>query len=294
MTHPRPALTTHGKSALPFRPTDVLDRAPIRKLLEVAAEAGSTHFDFGPLDLGDAQTRDFLETLADIRARELYGIESQCILSSRCSGKDVDLLFKAGVRRIQFELQNFRGGCSPNPEPMRLNGLQLESVVRCCSLQMDVLWTLFVPADPEGEAEALRLCQAAPHLQPPSSVFHSGGKMPEERVNEAVALWRENYSPRTLTCARGPGFVRVLDSRLDAKNWTFFVMNETQAEIFIRCGSVQNVADLLSHPVLTAEAIGRFIESLAGRGLMFLSREGWAVALVPRKRLDEPWASGDH
>lgn len=302
-TTPSGFFTRSARQELETVPFPLGDDGPgpdVEALLASARVHRTTRFDLETVDFRDEAVAPFLVEVARLRTDELLGLSFRCRLPANVTAPQAELLGAAGVR--EAVLCATAGAVDGGG--LHLNAHQLAAVRRLHAHDVAADWRLaLAPGMGGAEADALLELIASPrHLPPPSGVrlpsadFEGEDPGPAlvERFRRAIAAWRREHVPWRFTYARGPGFIRIFDRRHAETEWTFIVLHGMQAEIFLRCEGVTTSDELAAEfPDVAADRVGKFLDTLAARGVLGRVGSGAYLALPIRRKVEERWASGD-
>ena len=273
-------------------------KSAVEKLMQVSFETKSLEFDLGVIHPGEAVTRNFLIRLSEVIDLNMYGTKFRCSVDCQLSVEDIQVLRRARVVRVALLCPSEKNTPS-GKSAVVLNMFQLGTVRRLHQVGIEVEWELLAPYSHDLQlcSELIRLCKSAQHLPPPIRLIQAGEKTLQDVENmqllDAITNWQHKYSPGTLTSACGPGFLRILDRRAGSRDWSIIVLCGKQFELFSQIDAVQFMDKLSNNNSLPMPSIQNLMAELDERRLVFLS-ECAAVGLVPKRRHEEQWASGDH
>jgi hypothetical protein len=243
----------------------------------------TTRLDLGAVDAGDAGTTALLAGLAELRREHLYGFAFRCRVAAPLPRAQALLMRAAGVAHVRLDPPPAGAGA------LQANARLLEAVKRLHGAGVAVEWEA-VPAAGE-EAAVVELFAGAVHLPPPAESPGEGGGA----LHAALSAWRVEHAPRTLTYARGPGFVRLFDRRRGVRDWTFIALNAVQSEIFLFCEGARSLPEIVaSVSGAEPERLRAFLEAMAERRVMSRVGSDAFLSLPVRRTLEERWASADH
>jgi ribosomal peptide maturation radical SAM protein 1 len=231
-----------------------------------------------------------LEALAKIRAERLLGFEFACEILGAVGGDVAEKMRAAGISSVR--LSAWFGRCEPSA--LAANLQRLSAVKALIAADISATWELDERTwsmSKEERERMIAICGAARHLPGPELK----NWIREDPVSEAVIRWSTAFRPRSLTYARGPQFVRVLDRRKDDRNWRVISLRGLFAEVLMRCDRPKGASllhDELRRP--TEAEIRGCLESLVEQGIMCEGWNGQYLALPIRRAIEERWASGDN
>lgn len=252
-------------------------------LCQQAEVEASLRFDLGFVDLNDPVEVAAVTALAALRSQTLYGFSLRLRAQHAITPDQAKLIATAGVTEVTLAQVE-----DAADDPVLQNMLALQSLRALSDQKIATDWA--VCALEMSQEQIAQLAKTLRHLPPPSRIEHSDAAVAEK----ALAHWQQTHAPETLAYARGPGFLRILDRRSDARSWRFTVLNELQAQILLACREATRAADLAERFNLPPENITQLGQTLSEAGLMMISACGTMVTLVPRRQFSERWASGDH
>lgn len=230
-----------------------------------------------------------LDALAVARAEHLWGFELTCELAEVPTDDEALLLREAGVVGVALAPALGR----EQPTAARATLQRLAAAKSLSAVGIAVTWQLDSRALSATGAELRELvaaCRAARHLPPPERPTEGAGELAR-----AVEDWAATHQARTLTYARGPGFLRVFDRRAEDGTWRFVTLREQQAQVLLRCAQPRSAAEL--HQELAELGGGELrslLDALVAKGLAARGDDDHYLALPIRRSIEERWASGDH
>jgi hypothetical protein len=303
------SIATAGLRIRPVLPLSALvdEQASTAELLDTASRYRVLRFDLGYLDPAKPVVVAFLKQMAQLRREGLYGFELWCRVSPRIGGDSCRLLKAAGVTQATVDLH--AEGDGELGWATDINSQQIQAVRLLDDAGVKAAWDFALPTADAASDDASWVSGLAAlyHLPPPRGIvaIPFWENLPADRVrslSSAIETWREAFdssqegpSPRRLTYAQGPGFIRIFDRRSGLQNWTFVTLNARQSELFRFCDEGRSLPEIVAAaPEFPEPAVRQFLDLMVERQLMLRSRDGRYYLLPIRRRLEERWTSGDY
>ena len=264
--------------------------AALKTLFAYATQHHQLAFDLGEIDVGCSEIMVFLKTLAKSRCENLYSFSLSAAISTEVSRAQVKMLKLAGLRRARIFDEASESALNGHPPDLK----RLRAIRRLHEAEIEVAWSLAFRGatvkHSDGE-EFEREISKLHHLPPPDSIRFDAPTTTRSAslVEDALQVWRRQFSPRSLTYARGPNFIRIFDRRPEQSRKKFITLSSIQCSIFdaLEDGmSAEGMAD--DRFDVPKETISAMLEALAAARLTYRSG-GSVLGLAVRRRLEESW-----
>ncbi|UIK06599.1 DUF5825 family protein [Neorhizobium galegae] len=250
----------------------VVSISPFDFYLQRAADDQSLSVDLGLIDLSVPETLDLMSNFRTARSRQSLAFSIRCQLRlSDATRYNLKELSTAGVTQVTLSDPN-QWRQLPHRDVMVLRAIRAAN-----EYAIEVIWLLREFAEIAGidSNYAARLF----HLSPPTY----DPKNPSFSVS-----WRESLLPRSLTHARGPGFIRIFDQR---NNSRFVTLAGLQYRLWQLAEGGISLDQILEVGGGGRSTIARFFTALEAQELVYIS-DGFVVPLSLRRSLSESWTSG--
>lgn len=227
------------------------------------------------------------DALADARGAGCYGIEISCELDDVPLGRRARRLREAGLCSVALgdRFAHHEG------DAVLTNLWRLAAVKSLSAAGIRVEWQLDERPWREGQdlQSMIDVLAAVAHLPPPTAEPETAA------ARAALARWRAAHRERTLTYARGPGFMRIFDRREGEHAWRFISLDDRQAAVLAACETPVQPASIGAGPnAVDAAALGSFLDAMISEKVACRGPAGEVVALPIRRSIEERWASGDY
>jgi ribosomal peptide maturation radical SAM protein 1 len=262
----------------------------IAEIEDITRNTQSLRLQLEGLHLGRDRHVELLQALASRRSESFFGFEFGCDVTQVPGTALSGLMREAGISSSTLRLLP----SAEDQSPISANLRRVEAVKNLSGAGIEVIWDLderTVLLDEEDYGSMVAICESARHLPPPR--LPAGDRT--SRTADMVIRWSEQHKPRTLTYARGPGFMRIFDRRLEVGHWRFVCLGDAQADVLLCCDTVKDVATLLAElPDVKESELRRFLNGLVDQEVMCRGPLDQYLALPIRRSIEERWASGDY
>ena len=270
---------------IPIRLDRLAPNAIPQEITKLSELTQSLRFRLEGLETDDGGIdRTVLESLADARAERLLSYDLDCELTIVPSAEIAWCMREAGISSVV--LSEVLG--SSEGSAILSNLMRIAAAKNLGAADIAVVWQLdprteFLGVEQRRQMQAI--CDASRHIPPPVS----GGA---DIIAGMAHRWSACHKPRSLTYARGPGFLRVFDRRTEEGRWRFISFNDSQGEILLRCSQPKDFGSLLSEVPNTNDlSLRQFLETLVEQNVMCRGLNDHYLALPIRRSIDERWAS---